>query len=141
MITSSGSHTRERVVSQHREENTADPLRYSGKMGVLVLTLISNERNKLMICPTMQTTLEVIMLRERSQTEKNICREFHPYKMLENASNSVVAEGGTVAAWRWGRWAAGRAGGKGDKGAGRDFSLDGEFTGVYLRQNLADYML
>lgn len=33
------------------------------------------------------------------------------------------------------------AGGKDDKGTGRDFPLDDEFTGVYIHQNLPDYTL
>lgn len=85
---------------QDKEENIVDTLCYSGKVVVWVIILLSNKRDKVMRCPTIWMTPKVSMSRERSQTENNIYCESHSYKMLENASNSIVTEGRTVVAWR-----------------------------------------
>lgn len=74
-----------KLDKQDKEENIVDPLCYSGKVVVLVITLLSNKRDKLMRCPSIWMTPKVIMSREGSLTEKNIYCESHSYKMLENS--------------------------------------------------------
>lgn len=75
-----------KYVSQDQEESVAYPVCGSGKMALLVVILLSNKRYKLLTCSTIGMSLEVIVLRERSQTGKSTCCKFHPYKIQATLS-------------------------------------------------------